>query len=105
MEEKGFLAHVQEMGTLLTSRLKALATHYPHVFCDVRGAGLMLGLKVTDGLVNADLVKQLFDHGLLCVGAGENVIRLLPPLILNEDHIHEALDALEKVATQQDISA
>jgi acetylornithine/N-succinyldiaminopimelate aminotransferase len=89
----GFLEHVAATGDVLRARLAGLPVRYPGVIAEVRGIGLMLGLKcVTDA---ADLVARLLDAGLLTVPAADNVVRLLPPLIIDETHVAEALDILE----------
>ncbi|MFA7429207.1 MAG: aspartate aminotransferase family protein [Rhodospirillaceae bacterium] len=92
----GFLATVNTMGARLTDGLRDLAARHPAVIEEVRGVGLMLGLKCAAGLVNGDLVKAAMAQGLLCVPAGDNVVRLLPPLIIGEDDISCALSMLEK---------
>ena len=91
----GFLANVERMGRLLRARLEALVKRYPTVFVDVRGAGLMLGLKCV--VPNTDMVNRLREAGLLTVGAGDNAVRVLPPLIVEESHVDEALAILDKV--------
>ncbi len=84
----GFLDHVVRMGALLRERLEAIAAAHPAVVEEIRGKGLMLGIKLkTDG---AAMVAKLREDRLLTVGAGENVIRLLPPLTIDESHIDEA---------------
>ncbi len=92
----GFLPHVEAMGALLRKRVAALVAKYPKLFEEVRGKGLMLGLKCR--VPNTDMQNKLRGAGLLTVGAGDNVIRLLPPLIIEERHIDEALALLDKVA-------
>jgi acetylornithine/N-succinyldiaminopimelate aminotransferase len=92
----GFLAHVEAMGALLQKRLAAVIAKYPKLFEELRGKGLMLGLKCR--VPNADLQNRLREAGLLTVGAGDNVLRLLPPLIVEERQIDEALAILDKVA-------
>src|SRR5215510_11492173 len=92
----GFFANVERMGRLLRTRLEALVKRHPVVFSDVRGAGLMLGLKCV--VPNTDMVNKLRDAGLLTVGAGDNTVRVLPPLIIAESHVEEALAILDKVA-------
>jgi len=91
----GFLADVERKGRLLRQRVEALVKRHPTVLVDVRGAGLMLGLKCA--VPNTEMVNTLRDAGLLTVGAGDNVVRLLPPLIVDETHIEEALAILDKV--------
>jgi acetylornithine/N-succinyldiaminopimelate aminotransferase len=92
----GFLANVERMGRLLRAQLEALVKRYPGVFVDVRGAGLMLGIKCA--VPNTEMVNKLRDAGLLTVGAGDNAVRVLPPLIVEESHVEEALAILDKVA-------
>jgi acetylornithine/N-succinyldiaminopimelate aminotransferase len=92
----GFLAHVEAMGALLQKRLAAVIAKYPKLFEELRGKGLMLGLKCR--VPNADLQNRLREAGLLTVGAGDNVLRFLPPLIVEERQIDEALAILDKVA-------
>ncbi len=91
----GFLAKVERMGRLLREKVEALVKRHPRVLVDLRGAGLMLGLKCV--VPNTEMVNKLRDAGLLTVGAGDNVVRLLPPLIIEEGHVEEALSILDKV--------
>ena len=91
----GFLANVERMGRLLRARLEALVKRHPAILVDVRGMGLMLGLKCV--VPNTDMVNRLREAGLLTVGAGDNVVRVLPPLIVEESHVEEALAILDKV--------
>ena len=90
----GFMAHVRDMADLLMGRLGGLAAAYPGVVDEVRGMGLMIGLKLH--VDNLEMVSRLAGNGLLTVGAGDNVVRLLPPLIVEPGHIDEALAILEK---------
>lgn len=98
VSEEGFLAHAEAIGTLLKSRLEKLAAANPHVFEEVRGTGLMLGLKAVPA--SGDVIGSLREEGLLTVGAAENVIRILPPLIIEEAQVDEALEALERVCAK-----
>src|SRR5262245_32503021 len=91
----GFFANVERIGRLLRARLEALVKRYPNLFVDVRGAGLMLGIKCV--VPNTEMVNKLRDAGLLTVGAGDNTVRVLPPLIIGESHVEEALAILDKV--------
>ncbi len=86
--EAGFLPHVEQMGLLFKQRLAELADRHPAVIQEIRGEGLMLGLKMAPHVVNAP--GYFFAEGLLTVGAGENVVRLLPPLTVSEPEIAEA---------------
>ncbi len=94
MLEPDFLPHVQRTGELLRRRLADLASRFPQVLESVRGAGLMLGLKCV--VPNTELVAKLREEGLLTVGAAENVVRLLPPLIIEERQVDEAVQAIER---------
>ena len=91
----GFLANVERMGRLLRKRLEDLARRYPAVIESVRGLGLMIGLKCV--VPNTEMVAALRTAGLLTVGAGDNVVRLLPPLIIEERHVDEAMSILDSV--------
>ncbi len=96
--EPGFLARVERVGTYFWQQLEALAAHHPKVFASARGAGLMLGLVCQPEVPNLKVIDALRDAGLLTVGAGENVIRLLPPLIVEEPQIDEAIAILDTMA-------
>ncbi len=93
MLEPGFLDHVASMGLRLKQRLAAIKDEYPTVIEEVRGQGLMLGLKCK--LPNQDLLLALREQHLLTVQAGDNVVRLLPPLIVTEAEIDAAGAKLE----------
>jgi acetylornithine/N-succinyldiaminopimelate aminotransferase len=84
----GFLDHVAEMGLRLKQRLAALKDEYHAVIDEVRGQGLMLGVKCK--VPNQLLVQRLAAEHMLTVQAGDNVVRLLPPLIVGEAEIDEA---------------
>lgn len=90
----GFLDHVIDMATYFRQHLARLIDSYPQVFCELRGEGLMIGLKCVP--VNADVVAALRHEKLLSVGAGDNVVRLLPPLNIEKADIDTAIAALEK---------
>jgi len=92
MLEDGFLDRAAHMGDLLNIRLGDLARRYQGVIEEVRGRGLLTGLTCVGP--NSDLVDALFQRQMLTVAAGENVVRLLPPLIIDESHIDEAMDRL-----------
>jgi acetylornithine/N-succinyldiaminopimelate aminotransferase len=90
----GFMAHVQDMADLLMGHLGGLAAAYPGVVDEARGMGLMIGLKLR--VDNLEMVGRLGGNGLLTVPAADNVVRLLPPLIVEPGHIDEAVGILEK---------
>ncbi|MEZ0467304.1 aspartate aminotransferase family protein [Phaeobacter sp. SYSU ZJ3003] len=93
-----FLAAVNRKAGLLRQKLEGLVASHPEVFEEVRGSGLMLGLKCK--AVNIDVVNAGYDNEVVTVPAADNVIRLLPPLNLTDEDIAEALQRLEKAAKQ-----
>jgi acetylornithine/N-succinyldiaminopimelate aminotransferase len=93
LEGPGFLEGVDSVARTLWKELEALVRRHPKVLAEVRGAGLMLGLRCE--APNAEVMTALRDRGLLTVGAAENVVRLLPPLIINEGHVKEAVAIIE----------
>lgn len=93
VDDPSFLAHVEEMGGYLGQKLGALVAHYPDVISGVRGVGLMRGIECK--VVNGDLVNALTEQKMLTVGAGGNVVRLLPPLTVTEQDVDAAIDALD----------
>ncbi len=95
--DAAFLAEVNRKAGLLRQKLEGLVADHPEVFEEVRGAGLMLGLKCK--AANLDVVKAGYEHELITVPAADNVIRLLPPLTLTDDDIAEAHRRLDAVAT------
>lgn len=94
----GFFEGVQKRAERLARGVARLVDSHPSVFLDFRGKGLMLGLKCVGS--NTEMVESLRRYGLLTVGAGENVVRLLPPLIVSDAEIDQALDMLEKAAKE-----
>jgi len=94
--DEGFLAGVRRRAGLLRQRLEGLVAAHPEVFEAVRGQGLMLGLKCRKP--NLDVVAAGHAEGVLTVAGGDNVIRLLPPLVLGEDEIAEGVARLDRAA-------
>jgi len=90
---EGFLERVARLGESLRGRLLALKQRYPSVIADVRGEGLMYGIKTH--IPNGDFALAARDQKLLTVMAGDNVVRLLPPLIIDLAHIDAAATKLE----------
>src|SRR5215469_6198491 len=98
MLEPKFFAHIEAMGRLLRTKLATLVEAYPKLFAELRGAGLLLGIRC---VVSApEFVTKLRENGLLTLTAGENVLRILPPLIVGEREIDEATDIISKVARE-----
>lgn len=93
-----FLANVRLMGERLRGALEQMIPNHDHLFESVRGVGLMLGVKMkTD---SRDFVGYLREHGLLTVAGGDNVVRILPPLIIEEAHVNEFIERLSEAARQ-----
>jgi acetylornithine/N-succinyldiaminopimelate aminotransferase len=92
----GFLEQVQARSGLLRGELAELAAAFPQVIEDVRGKGLLLGLKL--GVPNTGLQAACLRHGLLTVAAGDNVLRMAPPLIITPEDCHEAVRILRLAA-------
>ncbi|MFN3233489.1 MAG: aspartate aminotransferase family protein [Alphaproteobacteria bacterium] len=93
----GFLDRVQEISGYLGQKLGSLATRHPDVIESLHGTGLMRGIKCKG--VNGDLVAALSEQHVLTVGAGDNQVRLLPPLTVSEDEIDQLIDALDAACT------
>lgn len=89
-----FLDNVKKIGAELKNELQNLAQKFPHLVSEVRGVGLMLGLKINDKIENTEVVKKLLDQGLLVIPAGDNVIRIMPPLLIDSNHIQEAAEKM-----------
>jgi acetylornithine/N-succinyldiaminopimelate aminotransferase len=97
IHEPGFLDNVTEMGARLRQSLEQMIPNHDHLFQEVRGHGLMLGLKLkSDARRFVGFLRD--EHQLLTVAAGDNVIRLVPPLVIDETHIAECVDKLSAAA-------
>jgi len=92
----GFLDHVNQISLLLRQRLAELRDRFPHIIAEVRGEGLLLGLKLN--VPNTDFTAAALDEKLILVGAGDNTVRLLPPLTITEEEAREGLARLEATA-------
>ncbi len=93
----GFLDHVQEMSVILHKGLLETAKAHPKILGEVRGQGLLTGVECKGS--NTDLVKKLEEKGMLTVAAGNNVVRFIPPLIVETSHIEEAILLLHHACT------
>ncbi len=94
----GFMDHVNAMADLLRGKLEQLVKKHSRIFEQVRGQGLMLGLKCK--IHNGDVVKQAFAGGLLLVAAGDNAVRLVPPLIIGAPEVEAAVAILDRAAAE-----
>src|ERR1700691_4942979 len=90
----GFFDHVRHIGILFKQRLAEIKDRYPSIVAEVRGEGLLIGLRA---LVPAgELVDALRSENMLAVAAGDNVVRLLPPLIISEQEMAEGVARLDR---------
>jgi acetylornithine/N-succinyldiaminopimelate aminotransferase len=99
----GFLDQVIARGDYLQAQLQSVVGRFPGFLEEVRGQALMVGMKTT--APNMDVWGRLREHGLLVVGAGDNAIRLLPPLTVSEAEIDEAVAAIAAVASEMEAAA
>ena len=90
----GFFDHARRMSLLLKQKLGAVIDRHKDVISEVRGEGLLIGIKAV--VPSTDLVAALRDQKLLTVGAGDNVVRFLPPLIVSEAELEEAVQRLDR---------
>ncbi len=93
------LENVKARGEQLRERLTAIKSQYPTLFTDVRGWGLINGLEISaeNSLTSIDLVKAAMEQGLLLAPAGPKVLRFVPPLIVTESEVTQAVNILEDV--------
>ena len=93
--KKGFLKGVQVISKYFYGELSKLQSEFPSIIKEVRGLGLLTGIKITPD--QNVFIKKLMDNRLLTIRAAENVIRLLPPLNVKKENIDEAIAILKKV--------
>jgi acetylornithine/N-succinyldiaminopimelate aminotransferase len=98
MLEPGFFDHVKRIALLFKQRLAEIKDHYPAVIDEVRGEGLLVGLRAV--VPAGELVDALRAENVLAVGAGDNVVRLLPPLIVSEQEIAEGVARLDRACAK-----
>ncbi|MCQ4631390.1 aspartate aminotransferase family protein [Shinella sp. CPCC 100929] len=94
--EEGFLNHVRDVALVFRQGLAALKDRFPEIIEDIRGEGLMLGIKAR--IPTAELLKAVRAEKLLAVPAGDNVLRLLPPLTVTAEEAREGLARIERAA-------
>jgi len=103
IQEPGFLENVQAMGERIRAGLEQMIPNHDHLFDSVRGAGLMIGLRLKSD--SRAFVAHLRDnHGLLTVSAGDNVVRVLPPLVIDEGHVGEFFQRLSAGARSYQVA-
>ena len=96
--EDGFLEHVKETSAYFRQGLEKQCTNHPDIIEELRGRGLMAGLRCA--VAKEKLIAALLEQRLLCVGADDNVVRLLPPLIVERKHIDAALEAIDTACSK-----
>ena len=95
--DEAFLADVRTKGERLRSRIEQFLGNYPELFDSVRGRGLFIGLKLK--VEPRGFVAHMRDnHGLLTVSAGDNVVRVVPPLVIEDSHMDEFMEKLSAAA-------
>ena len=94
-KELNLLTHVKEVGDYLYEALEALKKDLPSIV-DHRGMGLMQGIELSEDVKAADVVKKAHENGLILITAGSNVIRFIPPLIIEKEHVDWMIDILKK---------
>lgn len=94
MLKPGFLEHAKNMGDKLQARLGALQQKHGDFISEVRGMGLMAGLRMPD-VPTRGAVVDLIGRGMLPAVAGDMVLRMLPPLIIEDEHLDEAIEKLD----------
>ncbi len=93
----GFFERLRQMSLLFKQRLAEIKDRHPSIIAEVRGEGLLVGVRTV--VPNGELVEALRAEKLLAVAAGDNVVRLLPPLIVGEADIGEGIARLDRAAT------
>jgi acetylornithine/N-succinyldiaminopimelate aminotransferase len=94
----GFLQRVEQMGLLVKQRLAELKDRHPAIIADVRGHGLMVGIKTH--VLNSDFINAARDEKLILIAAGDNVARMLPPLIVTEADVGEAMNRIDAACSR-----
>jgi acetylornithine/N-succinyldiaminopimelate aminotransferase len=96
----GFFDRVQQIGLLFKQRLAEIKDRHPGVIAEVRGEGLLVGLRAV--VPAGELVDALRAEKVIAVAAGDNVVRLLPPLIINEQELAEGIARLDRACAALD---
>ena len=87
-------AHVKEIGIYLSEKLEELKNGYDSVI-EIRGTGLIQGIRMDRPV--GEITRKALDEGLLIINARSDVIRLVPPLIIEKEHVDEFIEKLKKV--------
>ena len=100
--EKDFLKNVKKKGDYFDQELNKIKKNYPKIIKEIRGVGLMKGLKML--VDNTEFVKKLMENKMLTVKAEENVVRLFPPLVVKNNELDEAINKIEATCKEMDKS-
>ncbi len=95
---EGFLERVRRAGLVLKQKLAAIKDRFPSVITEIRGEGLLVGLRAV--VPSSELVDALRAEKMITVGAGDNVVRLLPPLIVSDVELAEAVARIDRACTR-----
>ncbi len=98
IHNKKFLNNVKKISKYFLSNLNLIKKNYPNVINEIRGRGLLIGIKLKKDQVK--FIKKLMDNKLLTIRAAENVVRILPPLNVKKSEINQALKIIEKVCSE-----
>ena len=96
--DRKFLDAVKHKGLLFKQRLAEIRDRYPSVIAEVRGEGLLIGLRIVPPV--SEMVEELRNEEMITVAAGDNVVRLLPPLIISEAEIAEAMARIDRACAK-----
>ena len=99
--KKGFLQNVKKISKYFHSELNKIKNSYPKIIKEVRGVGLLIGIQLFKD--QTKFIKKLMDNNLLTIRAGENVIRILPPLTVKKKEVDLALKIIQKVCKEYKI--
>lgn len=94
INQEKLLDKIKVNSKILFSELERLKSLYPHIIDEIRGIGYMIGIKINDNYLNSDIATKFIKSKLLTIPAGSNVVRLLPPLIIEKKHIVEAINKI-----------
>jgi acetylornithine/N-succinyldiaminopimelate aminotransferase len=98
VSKPAFLRNVQKMALLFRQRLAELQDRHPTVIAEIRGSGLLMGIRTV--IANTELQQELRDgEQMLSVCAGDNVVRLIPPLVIKEQDVAEAINRIDRACT------
>ena len=92
------LENVEKKGIYFDHGLNKIKDKYPKIIDEIRGVGLIKGLKML--VDNTEFIKKLMNHKMLTIKAEENVVRLFPPLIVNNEELDEAISKLDKACKE-----